>query len=184
MDNVKWLLGINLKDLNMLQMGLRAVIIYLCALITVRIGDKRFIGKTTAFDFIFGIFIGSLLSRAINGNAPLLPTIFTALVLVAMHWLFSVLAFKFKLFGSLIKGDRRILIRDGKINWKEMKSAHLTEDDLKLELRYETGKTKIEEIKTAYFERNGRISFIQYPNEKIFSVKAEEGIQNIHINLK
>jgi len=173
MGNLKWLLGINLKDLNILQMSLRAVIIYLSALITVKIGDKRFISKTTAFDLIFGIIIGSVLSRAINGHASLIPTLFTAFVLVGMHWLIGALAFKFKLFGSLIKGKTKILIKDGKINWKEMKAAHLTEDDLKLELRYETGKTKIEEIETAYFERNGKISFIKYPDKKTISAKEE-----------
>ncbi len=165
MEMFKWLLGIDIKDFNVLQTSMRALVIYVCGLIMIRIGDKRFIGKTTAFDFIFGIMIGSVLSRAINGSAALFPTIVSAMVLVALHWLLGYLALSSDFLGNLIKGKPRLLIEKGKINWSEMKRAHLSEEDLKLELRYRAGKTDFTNIETAYLERNGRISFIQYSSD-------------------
>lgn len=88
-----WALGLDTQQLNSWQMGLRAAIIYLAALIMVRIaGDRRFIGKYAAFDVILSIIFGSTLSRAINGSSAFFPTIFAGFVLVAMHWLFGAIA--------------------------------------------------------------------------------------------
>jgi uncharacterized membrane protein YcaP (DUF421 family) len=185
MENLKWIIGLDVEDLNILQMGLRAVIIYLSALLIVRIGDKRFLGKTTAFDFILGIIIGSVLSRAINGGAAFLPSILTALILVAVHWLFGAIAFRFNFFGKMVKGKPRELIKDGKINRKQMRKAHISEDDLKLELRHETGTEKMEEVQNAYFERNGKISFIKFPSKtKVTEVKVEDGVQTVKIMIE
>ena len=67
-------------------MGLRAAIIYIAALIMVRIVcDRRFIGKYAAFDVILSIIFGSTLSPAINGSSAFFVTIFAGFVLVAMH---------------------------------------------------------------------------------------------------
>ena len=85
-DVTNWALGLDARQLNIWQMGLRAAIIYLAALIMVRIaGDRRFIGKYAAFDVILSIIFGSTLSRAINGNSAFFATIFAGFVLVAMH---------------------------------------------------------------------------------------------------
>ncbi len=60
-------LGLDAQQLNIWQMGLRAAVIYIAALIMVRLsGDRRFIGKYAAFDVILSIIFGSTLSRAIN----------------------------------------------------------------------------------------------------------------------
>jgi uncharacterized membrane protein YcaP (DUF421 family) len=65
--------GLNSNDIDVLQMALRAVIIYVVTICVVRMGKKRFMGGATVFDVILGIIVGSLASRAITGNAPLLP---------------------------------------------------------------------------------------------------------------
>ena len=98
-------LGLKAQQLNIWQMGLRAAIIYLAALLMVRIaGDRRFVGKYATFDVILSIIFGSTLSRAINGTSAFFETIFAGFVLVGMHWLFSAIAFHFTKFESTIKG--------------------------------------------------------------------------------
>src|SRR5689334_25353479 len=97
-------LGLESKDINPLQMGLRTVVVYVATVLMVRLGKKRFMGRSTAFDVILGIMLGSIVSRAITGNAPFLPALAAAAVLVAMHWLFSALAFRWHSFGDAIKG--------------------------------------------------------------------------------
>lgn len=63
-------LNVDAQKLNIWQMGLRAVVIYITAFIMVRIaGDRRFIGKYAAIDVVLGIILGSTLSRAINGTS-------------------------------------------------------------------------------------------------------------------
>ena len=112
---LNWAIGLELEneDINILQMSLRAVIVFIIAIILLRIGNKRFMGKSTALDVLLGIIFGSMVSRAITGNAPFVPALVAAAALLAMHWLFSALAFRSHLFGKAIKGEPRVLVRDG-----------------------------------------------------------------------
>src|ERR687884_55727 len=103
-------LGLEGKDLNVPQMALRAVIVYVVTVVMVRLGKKRFMGRATAFDVILGIMIGSIVSRAITGNAPFVPALAASAVLLAMHSLFSWIALRWHGFGGLIKGHDEVLI--------------------------------------------------------------------------
>ena len=104
-------------------MGLRAVVVYV---VTVRLGKRRFMGRATAFDVILGIMLGSIVSRAVTGNAPFVPALVASAVLLVMHWLFSGLALRWHGFGWLIKGDAVTLVRDGQIDWDVMRKVHMT----------------------------------------------------------
>src|SRR5690606_2054685 len=60
-------IGVDGDDLTVWQMALRALLIYVAAILLVKAGEKRFMGKNTAFDMILGIILGSVLSRAVTG---------------------------------------------------------------------------------------------------------------------
>ncbi|MEX2496219.1 MAG: YetF domain-containing protein [Woeseia sp.] len=185
-EGLQDLIGLDGDDLSMAEMSLRALIIYVTAIVLVRVGQKRFMGKNTAFDMILGIILGSVLSRAITGNAAFLPTVSAAAVLVAFHWLFSVVSFHSYLFGRLIKGREKALIKDGEIQWDNMRKSHISRKDLEMALR-NTGKvTQVEEVAEAHFERSGDISIIPREKEKrlrVVEVGISEGVQNLRIEL-
>lgn len=96
-------LGLDAKTLRVVQMALRAVVVYVAALVMERVGEKRFLGKTTAFDVILGITLGSVGSRAIAGSSPFIPTLVAGFVLVGLNWLLSAMAFRWSSFGTLVK---------------------------------------------------------------------------------
>jgi hypothetical protein len=50
--------GLNLESLTVWQIVARAVVIYLAGVLLVRVGDRRFLGKSAAFDVIFGVILG------------------------------------------------------------------------------------------------------------------------------
>src|SRR5690242_5788295 len=93
---VKVALGIGLESQQMefWQMALRAVMVYAVTLAMVRLGKKRFMGKATAFDVILGIMLGSIASRAITGNAPLVASLAATATLIALHSMLSAVAFR------------------------------------------------------------------------------------------
>src|SRR5919205_2247099 len=97
-------LGIDSKEFNAAQMGLRAVLVYVVTVLMVRLAKKRFMGRATAFDVILGIMLGSIVSRAVTGNAPFLPALVATAVLLGMHWLFSSVAMQWYAFGVAVKG--------------------------------------------------------------------------------
>src|SRR5687768_1483952 len=105
MDSLNWALGIGMdpKTFNVLQVSLRAFVIYLGGLAILRIGENRFLGKFTAFDIILGFVLGGILSRAINGSGPLFPTLIATILLVSLHFLLARTAFHSRRFGQVVK---------------------------------------------------------------------------------
>lgn len=178
------LLGLGQDTLTLAQMLLRTLIVYLTALIVVRLGEKRFFGKSTAFDLVLSIILGSVISRAINGSAPFFPTLAASLALVGIHWLLAALAFHSDRFGNLIKGQARILIRDGELKWEAMRSSHLSEQDLRSALRVQSQIEEPSGVKVARLERSGSISVIPVEGQPhVIEYPVEEGVKVIHIEI-
>lgn len=155
-------IGLYEQDLTWWQMSVRAVVVFIVALIIVRVGNNRIFGKHTAFDIVLGIIYGSVLSRAITGNSPFFPTLVAALVLVLLHRLLAVIAFHTNFgFGNWIKGKPSILIKDGEIQWDALREHSITENDLKESVRKSGCEGNLENVNMAYLERSGDISIIQ-----------------------
>lgn len=154
------LFGIQADELKTVHVLSRTAVIYIVGIALVRIGNKRFVGKMTAFDFILAIIIGSLLSRAITRSDLFIKLILASLLLILIHWAFSILSVKFSGFGKLIKGTEKILVENGEINWKALKNSHLSEQDLIQSLRLNTNTGDVTKVKIARLERNGEISFV------------------------
>ena len=167
-------------------MAVRALLIYAVAIALVRLGEKRFMGKNTALDMILGVVLGSVLSRAITGNAPFVPTIIAAGMLVALHAIFSAGAFHLPWFGRLVKGHGRTLIKDGTILWDQMRKSHITQHDLDHALRTKGGVTEAKDVQLARLERSGGISVITRSPEKqpkIIDIAVNQGVQTVRIEL-
>lgn len=159
-DFFKTIFGIGADELSILQIMSRCIVIYIFGIILIRIGDKRFIGKLTGFDIIIAVVIGSLLSRGITEPDRLLTAMAACLLLILIHRLFSFIAFHSDRFGDLIKGQDRVVIRDGEIQWDAVRKSHLSRQDLLQSLRLNAHTGDVSKIKIARLERNGDISVI------------------------
>lgn len=151
--------GEAVHHLGVPAMMLRALVVYAVALVVVRVGHSRFMGRNTAFDLILAIMLGSVMSRAITGQSPLLPTIAASLVLILAHALLSELAFRVKGFGRFVKGMPVALVRDGEIDWRAMRRTAITLHDLEEAVRMR-GHEHLADVRLAMLERNGSISVI------------------------
>jgi uncharacterized membrane protein YcaP (DUF421 family) len=149
------------KQLTLLQISLRGFVIFITALAMIRIGDRRSLAEKTAFDAIFVILLGSMLSRAINGSAPFFTTIGAGIAIVLIHRAFAWLAFRSHWFGKIIKGQDIVLVRDGAVDLKAMKQTLVSKHDLEEDLRLDAKTEEMSKIQIARLERSGDISFIK-----------------------
>ena len=182
---LKGLLGIGLdnKELTSWHLSLRVVICYLAALAIVRMGHRRFMGKVTAFDVLLGIMLGSLVSRAITGNAPFLPTLVAAGVMVAMHYVLAILTFNRDGFERTVKGKSVPIIREGEVDRQAMRKTRISDTDLRADLRMQ-GVLEPTEVKEAHLERNGDLTVIKAEKQpKVLEIAVAEGVQTIRIQL-
>jgi uncharacterized membrane protein YcaP (DUF421 family) len=148
-------------QLTLLQVGLRCFLIFAIGLALVRMGDRRSLSEKTAFDAIFIVLLGSMLSRAINGTGPLLLTIGASVILMIIHRVCAWSAYRSHAFGKFIKGRDVTLVRDGNVDWDAMKSALVSKHDLEEDLRLDAKTEDASKIKIARLERSGDISFIK-----------------------
>lgn len=127
----------------------------------VRLGSKRSLAEKTAFDAVFIVIIGSMLARAINGSEAFFPTIGTGFVLVVLHRLFGVAAYYSHFFGILVKGKPVELVRDGRLQRRNMLWEHISKHDLEEDMRLDANTEELSQIQAARLERSGDISFIK-----------------------
>lgn len=75
------------QALGSLQLIARAVTLYLVTLAVIRLARHPFFGESVAFDVVLGFILGSMLSRAIDGDDTLLQTMTAACVMLVVHGL-------------------------------------------------------------------------------------------------
>jgi len=146
--------------MTLLQMSARAVVIFFSALVLIRIADKRFLANKTGFDMLFAFILGSSLSRAINGAAPLVNTIAVGFIIVLIHRALARLAYHSRPICQLLKGKSEIIIRDGVLDRAVMARNDITEADITEDMRLKTNINDFKKVREARIERNGEISVL------------------------
>src|SRR5437879_2496893 len=136
-EGVKDVLGLGLepKDLSFVQVSLRGVIVFVASLAMVRLGNRRFLAKLSAFDAILGFILASMLARAVNGSSAFFPTLGGGFVVVGVHRLLTRLTVYSDPLGKLIKGTEDTVIKDGKLVHDVLKANDISPRDILEELR-------------------------------------------------
>ena len=153
-------LGVEPKDLTLLQISLRGIIVFIVTLLMVRLGHKRSLARKTAFDAVLLVILASVLSRAINGSAAFFATLGGGVVLVLLHRTLALLAYHSHWFGILIKGRPEPIVEDGEYLWQPMRRNHVSVHDIQEDMRLGMHAEDISKIKMARVERSGDVSFI------------------------
>jgi uncharacterized membrane protein YcaP (DUF421 family) len=159
-DSLQTLVGRDGHDLTAAQMSARAVIIFVYALVLLRLAHKRILGRWSVLDVVLAIIIGSNFSRALTGNAPLGPALVASTVLVGLHTVLVWAAARWEGLGPLVKGRASKLVADGVIDRAALRRHGIGLHDLDEGLR-SAGLDDVGAAKAAYLERNGEISVIR-----------------------
>lgn len=179
------LFGIGADELTAGQMALRAVLTFVATLTIIRLGHKRLFGKTTAFDLVVAIMVGSVMSRAITNTSGLLAIWLAGLVLIVMHRLTATLAYRVHRFGSVVKGRPRLLVEDGHVHPDAIRKGHVSLLDLDQALRESGREPDLSRVQLAYLERDGSISVVPRSSPaRILEVAVEDNVQVVRIALE
>lgn len=138
----------------------RTVITFFTLLIYTRILGKQQIGNLTFFDYINGITIGSLggtLATDLSSKAWVHWVGLTVFILLT--YLLQIITLKSRYLSKVIEGEPTIVIQDGKILEKNLKTMRIKYDELMMMLRqnYVFDLTK---VAYAIFEPNGSLSVL------------------------
>lgn len=139
----------------------RTAIVFIVAIIYVRMAKKRFIAQASAMDLVMAVVFGSLLSRAINGGATLASGLSAGFTLVVLQRVFAHYSCASPAFSKLVNGDHETLVKDGVMDRDEMKKHDISEEDLRADIRLNGMTDKLEEVRLAVLERSGQISVVK-----------------------
>ncbi|HYJ64554.1 MAG TPA: YetF domain-containing protein [Parafilimonas sp.] len=165
MDTIQFLLGEGEK-LNILQMSMRALVMFLIMLILIRFAGRRAFAKKSSFDNIIVIMLGAVLARGVVGASPFWSTVAASIIMIILHRIVAWLSVKNNFVERLVKGNAILLFQKEKIVNSNLTKTGISKKDLHESLRLETKKDSLEDIEDAYLETNGRISFILKKKEE------------------
>lgn len=119
---------------------------------------KRQIGQLQPSEFVVTILISEIVAMPIeNPDLPMLNSIISVMLLVAFEIIFSCLSLKSTRLRSLLQGNSVLLIKDGRLNQKRLKSLRYSIDDL-LEALRKKDVFDLESVQYAVAETDGTLS--------------------------
>ena len=149
------------KDLNTLQMGCRAFVMFFITLLIIRVAGMRAFGQKSAFDTIIVIMLGAILSRAVTGASAFVSTVVAGSVLAIVHRLLGLLSVFSDTVGHIVKGDKSILFKNGKPVKSNMRKSSVSYKDLQEEVRLKLNESTMDNVEAIFMERSGKISVIK-----------------------
>ena len=146
------------------ELVFRAVVVYVALVFLVRLTGKRQIGQLSPFDLILLLILSESVQNAITDDEhSITGGIILATTLVALNYLVGIVTFKSEKAERIIQGHPEILVRNGQVIEPVMSKSKISEQELESALR-EAGFFKLEDVKLAILEDNGRVSVQGYDN--------------------
>lgn len=140
---------------------IRAIIIYITVIIAMRIMGKRQIGELKPHELVITVLVSQVASIPLEDNSMPLANMFVPiLIFVSFEIIVSAISMKSINFRNLIQGKPIFVIKNGKLDEKQMKRLRFTIDDLIDAIR-QKDVFDISTVQDAVIETNGSISVLQ-----------------------
>lgn len=144
----------------------RTVFFYFFIFLIYRIMGKREVGQLSITDLIVSLLIAELTVISIeNYDKSILFSLIPITLLVLLQCILAYISLKMPKFRIFLDGNPSVIIKNGKINYREMLKQRYNLDDLLVQLR-DKGYRSIEEIEYAVLESSGTLSVFPYKNAK------------------
>ena len=141
----------------------KATLMYVTALVGLRLGERRTLAQWTIIDFATAVAMGAIVGRTAIAQGQSWIYGATALVtLVTIHRVASLLRFR-PLMGKLSDHRLRVLVRDGQMRADQLRKCGLTENDVIAQLR-QRGIFDLADVGLAIYETKGTLTVV--PRER------------------
>ena len=145
---------------------LRMSFFYFFIILIYRVMGKREVGQLGIVDLIVSILIAELVAISVeDANKSIMASIIPIICVVMLQMVLSYTSLKSGKIRALLDGNPTFIIKNGKINYKEMIKQKYNLDDLLTQLR-DKGYRNIEEVEYAILENNGTLSVFSYNNKR------------------
>lgn len=159
------LFEIDVKDFFKLQtpvleLVVRASVLYLVVLLLVRILPRRTGGELATMDLIFIVLIAAAAAPAFGEYKSLTGGLIVIGTLMLWNFLINLCSYYSPFIEKLVSAQRIQIVKNGKLLRRNMRREYLTEEELMEYVRKE-GVDDVRNVKAAFIESDGKISIIK-----------------------
>jgi uncharacterized membrane protein YcaP (DUF421 family) len=141
--------------------ALKALLLFVTAVIGFRVGERRTLAEMSAFDFVAAVAVGAIVGRVPNSSTTsYLAGAVTLVTILLAHRVIARLRY-FPPVGRLVDHPPRVLVADGVVLDRALRRSGLTHADLSGLLR-QRGIDDMAEVRYAIFEQRGKISVMRH----------------------
>ncbi len=152
--------------MNLIIISIRTIIFYFFIFLIYRLMGKREVGQLGIIDLIVSILIAELAVISIEDyKNNIFMSIVPIVTLTILQMTLAYFTLRKPKFRKFLDGNPSVIIKDGKVNYKEMLKQKYNLEDLLVQIR-EKGYRSIEEIEYAILENNGTLSVFNYASPK------------------
>ena len=152
--------------MDLILILVRTAFFYFLIFIVYRMMGKREVGQLGIIDLIVSILIAELACISIeNYDNNIMQSIIPIITLLFLQVTLATLSLKLPKLRIFLDGNPSVIIKDGKVNYKEMIKQKYNLDDLMVQLR-EKGSRSIDEVEYAILESNGTLSIFKRNKKK------------------
>ncbi len=161
---------------------LRTILLYLILIAVIRIMGKRQIGEMEPAEFVVTMLVANLAAIPMqDGGIPLYSGIVPIITVLGVELVLSGLSLRSIRLRRLLCGKPVILIDNGTVLQKNLRSTRVTMDELTQLLR-EKDVLDISTVQFAILETNGNLSVFPYPKFRPACAKdAGVQVKNQHL---
>lgn len=142
----------------------KTIISYFFLIIILKMMGKREMSQVSTFDIVVYLIISELFSLSLNDpNTSIFRSIIPILIIVIFQIITAYISLKSKKLRTIIEGKPTYLIKDGKIDIKELRKQRYNLDDLMSQL-HQNNIQSIKEVSYAFIEDNGQFCVISKKN--------------------
>jgi uncharacterized membrane protein YcaP (DUF421 family) len=149
------------NTITMGQTCARTVLVFLVALVLLRLSGRRTFGGNSALDMVVKFMFGALLSRVIIADAPMGITFVAAAALVAVHRALAYALYFSPALRKLVKGSDSILAEGPTIHQHELRRASVSEPELRAGIRAAANTDDLSQVEKVRLEHDGVITVVK-----------------------
>lgn len=150
----------------LIESVIRMLFLYVLIVVSMRLMGKRMAAQLSRIEMAAMVSLAA--ATGVPVQAPdrgLLPPLIIAITLVAAERAIAAISAKNRKFEAITQDELRIMVKDGRFQWRNMATAVLTKDRLVSQLR-SMGIVNLGNIQRTYMEANGSFTTLQYPEKR------------------
>ena len=140
---------------------IRAALVYCFLLVIFRLSGKRTLGEATTFDLVLLLIISEAVQQAlVDSDNSITNAVLLVGTLVGIDIGLSLLKRRAPWLEKVIDDVPLVLVEPGRPDMERMAKCRVDEEDILEAARLQRGLERMDQVKYAVLERNGKIAII------------------------